>query len=130
MSPTKRVYLLQTTLLMVLMGVVAGGCYAYFFSDCYFTSYPLIPLFFYAFGIFMIYVFERYNKKHSFTASSFLRTYLLMRMVRMLASIVVMIIFCMAVREKLLYVLLAFVVNYLVYLIYDSWFFSHMKKKA
>ena len=49
--------------------------------------------------------------------------YLLMRVMRMLASIIVMLVYCVAVREEAKEFLLTFIANYLIYLTYDSWFF-------
>ena len=42
---------------------------------------------------------------------------------RMLASIIVMLVYCVAVREEAKEFLLTFIANYLIYLTYDSWFF-------
>ena len=52
-----------------------------------------------------------------------LQIYLLMRVMRMLASIIVMLVYCVAVREEAKEFLLTFIANYLIYLTYDSWFF-------
>ena len=94
-SITKRNYLWQITLLTVLIGGIGGWAYYSVFPHHYFGGYPLIPIFFLTFGVFMI----------------------------MLASIIVMLVYCVAVREEAKEFLLTFIVNYLIYLIYDSWFF-------
>lgn len=52
-----------------------------------------------------------------------LQIYLLMRVMRMLVSMIVMLVYCVAVREEARVFLLTFIANYLIYLIYDSWFF-------
>ncbi len=51
------------------------------------------------------------------------QTYLLMRAMRRLVSTTVMLVYCVAVREEARAFLLTFIANYLLYLIYDSWFF-------
>ena len=62
--------------------------------------------------------------------------YLLMRVMRMLVSMIVMLVYCVAVREEARAFLLTFIANYLIYLIYDSWFFftfeanRKLKKKS
>ena len=94
-SITKRNYLWQITLLTVLIGGIGGWAYYSVFPHHYFGGYPLIPIFFLT----------------------------LMRVMRMLASIIVMLVYCVAVREEAKEFLLTFIVNYLIYLIYDSWFF-------
>lgn len=52
-----------------------------------------------------------------------LQIYLLMRVMRMLVSMIVMLTYCVAVRQEAKLFLLTFIANYLIYLIYDSWFF-------
>ncbi|EGF57431.1 hypothetical protein [Bacteroides fluxus] len=132
MTITKRNYLLQTTLLTVLVGGIGGWAYYSVNPHHYFGGYPLIPLFFYIFGIFMISMTE--NCRHHIPGRM-LQIYLLMRVMRMLASIIVMLIYCVIVREESKGFLLTFIANYLIYLIYDSWFFftfeanRKMKKK-
>ena len=98
MSITKRNYLWQVALLTVLVGGIGGWVYYSVFPHHYFGGYPLIPAFFLVFGVFMINMVEscRYRMP-----GRMLQIYLLMRVMRMLASIIVM----------------------LVYLTYDSWFF-------
>ena len=116
MTITKRNYLLHTALLTVLIGIVGGWAYFSINPHHYFGGYPLIPLFFFVFGVFMI--------------------YLLMRVMRMLVSMIVMLVYCVAVREEARAFLLTFIANYLIYLIYDSWFFftfeanRKLKKKS
>lgn len=49
---------------------------------------------------------------------------------------IVMLVYCVAVREEARAFLLTFIANYLIYLIYDSWFFftfeanRKLKKKS
>lgn len=52
-----------------------------------------------------------------------LQTYLLLRVMRMLASFILMILYCVIVRDEAQSFLLTFIANYLIYLTYDSWFF-------
>ena len=132
MTITKRNYLLQTTLLTVLVGGIGGWAYYSVNPHYYFGGYPLIPLFFFVFGVFMINMTESCRHR---MPGRMLQIYLLMRVMRMLASIIVMLIYCVIVREESKGFLLTFIANYLIYLIYDSWFFftfeanRKMKKK-
>lgn len=86
-SITKRNYLWQSALLTLLIGVVGGGVYFNFFPHHYFGGYPLIPLFFFAFGVFTISMTEM-CRKHS--PQRLLQIYMLLRVMRMLFSIIVM----------------------------------------
>ena len=115
MTITKRNYLLHTALLTVLIGIVGGWAYFSINPHHYFGGYPLIPLFFFVFGVFMINMTE--SCRHRMPG-------------RMLQ------IYCVAVREEARAFLLTFIANYLIYLIYDSWFFftfeanRKLKKKS
>lgn len=120
MSITKRNYLLQITLLTILVGGVGAWAYYSAFPHHYFNGYPLIPAFYYIFSVFMINMIEfcRYRMP-----KYMLQMYLLIRVMRMLASIIVMVVYCIAVRESAKFFLLTFIANYIIYLVYDSWFF-------
>lgn len=120
MSITKRNYILQVALLTLLIGGVGGWIYYSIFPHHYFSGYPLIPIFFFVFGVFMISMTETCRHK---MPGRMLQIYLLMRVIRMIVSIIVMLVYCVAVREEAKEFLLTFIANYLIYLIYDSWFF-------
>ncbi len=120
MSITKRNYLLQITLLTFLVGGIGGWVYYSAFPHHYFSGYPLIPAFYYIFSIFMINVVEACRHRMS---QYMLQMYLLLRVTRMLTSIIVMVIYCVAVRDEAKSFLLTFIANYVIYLVYDTWFF-------
>lgn len=120
MSITKRNYLIQTAVLTVLLGGVGAWAYFESFPHHYFNGYPLIPTFFFLFGWLMIGIVEWGRRK---LPGKLLQIYLLLRVLRMLASFILMILYCVIVREEAKSFLLTFIANYLVYLTYDSWFF-------
>lgn len=119
-SITKRNYLLQSALLTLLVGVAGGGLYFTFFPHHYFSGYPLIPLFFFIFGVFAISMIEMCRRR---TPKYMLQIYMLLKVMRMLLSIIVMVVYCVAAREEVREFLLTFIANYLIYMVYDSWFF-------
>lgn len=120
MSKTKRNYLIQTAILTILLGGVGGWIYFNTNPHHYFNDYPLIPSFFFLFGWLMINIVEWSRRKMS---GKLLQIYLLLRVMRMLASFILMILYCVIVREEAQAFLLTFIANYLIYLTYDSWFF-------
>lgn len=120
MSKTKRNYLIQTAILTILLGGVGGWIYFNTNSHHYFNGYSLIPSFFFLFGWLMINIVEWSRRKMS---GKLLQIYLLLRVMRMLASFILMILYCVIVREEAQAFLLTFIANYLIYLTYDSWFF-------
>lgn len=123
-SITKRNYLFYTALLTILVGGLGGWAYYSVFPHHYFGGYPLIPVFFYVFGVFMVSMTENCRKR---MPRRMLQIYLLMRVMRMLVSMIVMVIYCIAVREEAKEFLLTFIANYLIYLMFDSWFYFNFE---
>lgn len=119
-SITKRNYLFFSALLTILVGGVGGWAYFEAFPHHYFGGYPLIPIFFFVFGVFMVNMTENCRQR---MPRRMLQIYMLMRVMRMLASFILMVVYCVAVREEAKEFLLTFIANYLIYLIFDSWFY-------
>lgn len=119
-SKTKRNYLIQTAVLTFLLGIVGGWIYFNTNPHHYFNGYPLIPSYFFLFGWLMINIVEWSRKKMT---GKLLQIYMLLRVMRMLASFILMVLYCVIVREEAQAFLLTFIANYLIYLTYDSWFF-------
>ena len=127
-SITKRNYLLQSAFLTLIVGGIGAFLYHAFAPQQYFSIYPVISLFFFLVGWITIGLVE---KCRSFSPNRVLQAYLLVKVVRMLLTVLFIVIYCVILRDGILPFVLAFVVNYLIYLVYDSWFFftSELKLK-
>lgn len=121
MSLTKRNYLCLLTALAVLIGVGGGLCLYFFFPQHYFNGYPLIPIYYWTFGFFTISMTEMCRR---IAPGKLLMMYLLLRGVRMIFSFLVMLLFCLAVRHEARNFLLTFVANYLLFIVFDTWFYA------
>ena len=117
MTITKRNYLLHTALLTVLIGIVGGWAYFSINPHHYFGGYPLIPLFFFVFGVFMINMTESCRHR---MPGRMLQIYLLMRVMRMLVSMIVMLVYCVAVREEAGAFFLRFLATIVLNLFFDT----------
>ena len=120
MSKTKRNYLIHTAILTVLVGIVGGWIYFNANPHHYFNGYPLIPSYFFLFGWLIINIVEWSRKK---MPGRSLQIYMLIRVMRMLASFILIVLYCVIAHEEAQAFLLTFIANYLIYLTYDSWFF-------
>lgn len=120
MSMTKRYYLWQSALLTLLVGGAGGLLYFSLFPHHYFSGYPFIPVFFFMVGVFGINMVEMCRRM---APARLAQVYLLVRVLRMLLAIVVLAVYGVAVRVEVRAFMLTFVANYLIYLVYDSWFF-------
>ena len=96
---TKRKYLLYLTLITLLLSGVGGVTYFSLVPEHYFGGYPLIPVFFYIFGVFNIYMFDACRR---FAPEKMLLLHL----------------------EEAVAFLLTFIVNYLIYLVFETSFFA------
>ena len=102
-SLTKRNFLYQITLLTLIAGWVGAGILHYLLPGHYFGGYPFIPVYFFLFGLFEI--------------------SMSMKVMKMLLSVILLVVYCFAVREEAKLFLLTFILYYIVYLIYETWFF-------
>ena len=108
-SLTKRNFLYQITLLTLIAGWVGAGILHYLLPGHYFGGYPFIPVYFFLFGLFEISMFDA-CRKHA-------------PQKMLLLSVILLVVYCFAVREEAKLFLLTFILYYIVYLIYETWFF-------
>lgn len=119
-SITKRNFLYQITLLSIIAGWTGAGIFHYILPGHYFGGYPFILVYFFLFGIFEISMFDA-CRKH--TPQKLLLLYMAMKVMKMLLSVILLVVYCLAVREEAKLFLLTFIIYYIVYLIYETWFF-------
>lgn len=131
-SITKRKYLVYLTLITVLAGAAGAWVLHYLIPGYYFGGYPLIPVYFFLYGVFYIYMFDACRRR---APHRMVMLFLGMKMLKFIISMFLLIIYCVAVPDSAVAFMLTFVAFYLVYLIYGSWFFfvfewnKQLKKK-
>lgn len=119
-----RKYLYETALLVLLTGVLGGWVFHSLYPEQYIAGYVWIPLYFYIIGALL----TAFVVKQAGNKKKMLQAYLLERMVKFFVSVVAIIIFCVSTRTNAVPVAVAFIINYIIYLIYDSWFFTRLGK--
>ena len=119
-SKTKRNFIGLHTLFGILSAGVGAVILHVALPGHYFGGYPFIPIYFYMFGLFNIYMFEA-CRRHA--PQKMLLLYLAMKVMKMILSMMLAVVYCMAVREEARAFLLTFISFYLVYLIFETWFF-------
>ena len=94
------------------------------FVGVYFKAYPFIPIYFYAIGLFSIYIFDvcRYR-----APQKMLMIYLAIKSGKMILSVFVAVVLCMFMQEHVKAFLLTFISFYLLYLIFETCFFAHFE---
>ena len=119
-SKTKRNFIGLNTLFAILSGAAGGLILHIALPGPFFGGDPFLPVFFYIFGLFSIYIFDA-CRRHA--PQKMLLLYLAMKMMKMILSLILLLIYCLAVREEARAFLLTFISFYLLYLIYETWFF-------
>ena len=119
-SKTKRNFIALNTLFAILSGAAGAVILHIALPGHYFGGYPFIPVYFYIFGLFSIYMFDA-CRQHA--PQKMLLLYMAMKVMKMLLSVILLVVYCFAVREEAKLFLLTFILYYIVYLIYETWFF-------
>lgn len=127
-SLTKKLYLTWFTLLMFVAGWTVGLVIATCMSEHYFEWYPFIPMFFYIFGWFTIYMFEACRK---YAPKKIQLVYLGTKAIKMFFSLIILLIYSVKVEDKKVEFFLTFFGFYILTMVFDSYFFyryEHHKK--
>lgn len=119
-SKTKRNFIGLHTLFALLSAGLGTVILHVALPGHYFGGYPFIPIYFYLFGLFSIYMFDA-CRLHA--PQKMLLLYLAMKMMKMILSMILLLAYCLAVREEAKAFLLTFISFYLIYLIFETWFF-------
>ena len=126
MSVEIRKYLLGTALLTLLTGGIGMWIFHAIRPALFLSDYIWMPVYFYVIGALLMAGVTKSGKNSN--TKRLVQAYLLARMVKMFVSVIAVVIFCLAVQTEVVVVVIAFVINYFIYLIYDSWFFSRLGK--
>lgn len=120
-----RRYMLLLAALTLVLSLLAVGIFHYWPEQA-FEDYWLIPIFFLICGRLTIGVSERFASQQPARRA---QIYLLVRGIRMVVACVAVAIYAVVSRDTLLPFALAFVINYLFYLAFDTLFFSKYETK-
>lgn len=130
LSVTKKNFLLWLTLIILFAGIGVYYVIQEFFPEHYFSFYPAIPLFFYAFGWYYIYIFDYSRKKNN---SNALSIYIGTKVVKMLIAMLVMLLYLVFAKSHRADFIIVFFLFYLFSIIYETLYFyvfEHNKNKA
>ena len=125
-SLTKKLFITWYTLLMVVAGWTIGPAIATWLPEHYFEWYPFIPVFFYIFGWFTIYMFEACRR---YAPQKMQLVYLSTKGIKMFFSLIILLIYAVKVEEKKVEFFLTFFAFYIISLIFESWFFFRYERE-
>jgi len=121
MSTTKRNLICWHTLFAVISAVLGAVILRFALPGIYFKGYSWIPVYFYGFGLFSINILTTCHRNDS---QRLLMLHLAMKTIKWVISLILAVIYCLAVREDVPVFLLIFTLFYLIYLIFETWLFS------
>ena len=98
----------------------------FFFPERYFQWFPLIPVFFYVFGLFYIYMFEF---SCQLGADKIAMTYLICKVLKFILSALVLIFYGFVIEDEVGAFVAAFVFFYFAFLVFETRFFLRFEAK-
>lgn len=125
-SQTKKLFITWYTLLMLMTGWTIGPAIALWIPEHYFEWYPFIPVFFYIFGWFTIYMFEACRR---YAPKKIQLVYIGTKGIKMLFSLMILLIYAIKIEEKKVEFFLTFFVFYIISLVFESWFFFRFERE-
>ena len=97
-SKTKRNFICWHTLFAVISAALGAVILHFALAGAFISGgYPFIPVYFYFFGLASIYMFDA-CRRHA--PQRLLLLYLAMKMIKMILSLILVLIYCLAVREE------------------------------
>ena len=121
-----RKYLIGTGLLTLLTGGIGMWIFHTIRPSLFLSDYIWMSVYFFVFGALLMAGVTSRGRVDNM--KRLVQAYLLARIAKLFVSVLAIVIFCLAVRTEVTVVVAAFVINYLIYLMYDSWFFSRLGK--
>lgn len=121
-----RKYLIGTGLLTLLTGGIGMWIFHTIRPSLFLSDYIWMPVYFFVFGALLMAGVTSRGRVDNM--KRLVQAYLLARIAKLFVSVLAIVIFCLAVRTEVTVVVAAFVINYLIYLMFDSWFFSRLGK--
>ena len=122
-SMAKHKYVLYMTLIAMLWDVVSGYLFHLSSPEHYLTFYPVIPIYFYLLNMGCYLLIDSFKDK----SKSHVLIFLASKMIKILLSIILLSIYIVFVKVQKVEFLIAFLGNYLFFLIIDTVLMSAYK---
>lgn len=94
----KRKFIISLTILMVVLSWGGALVFHTLLPRCYFAWYPSIPIFFYLFGLFYIFMF---GYCYRVSPQKMVAVYLVAKVTKMMLSILIMSVYAVAVAHQI-----------------------------
>ncbi len=125
MKRLRGYFVLLFTAVMLVSGWGGWWILTSMLTDSYFTWYPIIPVFYYVMG--MLTIFDLTKSTQS-TERQLVNKYMLMKIYKIAAAIVIFAVYYFAVNVKLMQFTSVFVSYYIIYLFIETYFLYMTEK--
>ena len=116
----RKKFLISLTISGVIVGILGKLFYEYYCPEIYSPYFPLIPLFFYVFGVVFIYLFEYL---HRYMAHRSLMEYVISKGAKLVMALFFLVVYGLFIKIHTKAYILTFLIYYLFYVVFESYFF-------
>lgn len=116
----KKKFIRELTVAGVILTALVGLVYHFLVPQWYFSCFPLVPVFFYAFGFLYIYLFLF---SYQLGADKIAMTYLICKVLKLILSALVLVFYGFVIGEDVVAFVAAFVFYYFAFLFFETRFF-------
>lgn len=119
-------FALTFTIFTLFLALVSLLLYEEAFPQYYLKVYPFVLLYFYLLGFLGMFLYG-WSMKHTPKKTSF--HYLALRILKMIVSVLLAFVYCMIDRENVVVFVLTFAIAYLLYMVFETWFYYTLGTK-
>ncbi len=105
-------YISAMLLFTILWSLISSVVFYFCFPTFYFPFYPVIPIYFFLFSVLIFYKIDEKNR----TPQNRMIVFMGLKMLKLVISIILLIIYCWFQRQSAVELTIAFVINYFIYL--------------
>lgn len=121
MATMKQKFLTQINIFTLILFVLSAVVYGLWIPQYYLGIYLAMLVYFYFLGFVGVQIYSRALEQSPASAGN---KYLLVRMTKMLLSLLLALVYCIAWGHVIQF-LIPFAILYLLYLIFETWFYAH-----
>ncbi len=117
-----------TTVFSLCSGLLGFWVLSNLTTSGYFISYPIIPLFFYIYALVSTSIIIN-KRKNETELKKIFYSFIILKMIKIVLSLTIVIVYVIVFANTAKQFSLTFITFYLLFLVYDTWFFSKTQKK-
>lgn len=118
-------FILILTALILLTGLGLNYLLANVFTEFSFSGYQYVPIFFFLIGLGLIFSLTRIKKEDE---KKLVNKYMFMRVLKILISLLVILIYWMANKAEIKNFALVFIIFYMLFLIFETYIYLQAEK--